>query len=372
MGGRRRGLTLGRDRRYRLVRQVSKDAIGSVWVAVDSVVKRSVAIRVLADRLGDDERFMRNLHTAFQSVWPRLKHPNVAGAIATTDVLADWPAFVVMQGFEGKTLAQRLADGGPLERLEARRIASAVRDALTAAHGLGIVHGGLSADNVVLTDNGDVKVIDFGIPIALRATLLTEGPTVAADDLPGLERLEARMTSAIEVVATDDLALLVEQLPSARGRRAAVASAPERPRPAAPRRSAASARMVGAIRGASRRVRMPVVAAAAASIAIVAVMMIVMALPRSRDREVPRGDRSPTASAAAVEGVVVPEVTGLSAMEARALLSRAGLRVGEAEPTPGPPGLVVATDPASPEIVEEGAPVVLLVGVSPDRYADEA
>ena len=71
-------------------------------------------------------------------------------------------------------------------------------------------------------------------------------------------------------------------------------------------------------------------------------------------------------------GVAVPEVEGLSAMEAGMVLDRVGLLVVDAEPTPGPPGKVVGTDPAVSEIVDPGTPIVLYVGASSDRMKDES
>jgi beta-lactam-binding protein with PASTA domain len=71
-------------------------------------------------------------------------------------------------------------------------------------------------------------------------------------------------------------------------------------------------------------------------------------------------------------GVTVPEVEGLSAMEAGMVLDRVGLLVIDAEPTPGPPGKVVGTDPAVSAIVQPGTPIVLYVGTSSDRLKHES
>lgn len=71
-----------------------------------------------------------------------------------------------------------------------------------------------------------------------------------------------------------------------------------------------------------------------------------------------------------IEGVTVPDVIGLSPMEAGALLTGMGLSVVDAEPAPGPPGTVVGTDPAVDEVVDPATPIVLLVGAPPDRMVD--
>ena len=80
---------------------------------------------------------------------------------------------------------------------------------------------------------------------------------------------------------------------------------------------------------------------------------------------------TPSSPTTQTVGVTVPEVEGLSAMEAGTVLERVGLLVIDAEPPPGPPGKVVRTDPAVSAIVEPGTPIVLYVGASSDRLKDE-
>ncbi|MGH2636306.1 MAG: PASTA domain-containing protein, partial [Actinomycetota bacterium] len=79
----------------------------------------------------------------------------------------------------------------------------------------------------------------------------------------------------------------------------------------------------------------------------------------------PSAAASPASSSS--ERLTVPEVDGLSAMEAGRLLARAGLLVADAEPAPGPPGIVVGTDPPISQAVEPGTPITLYVGAPPER-----
>jgi beta-lactam-binding protein with PASTA domain len=110
-------------------------------------------------------------------------------------------------------------------------------------------------------------------------------------------------------------------------------------------------------------------------VAVIATAVVLMtSLPSSEPPEQPPSaarTTAPSPTPGAV-GVTVPDVGGLSAMEAGKVLNRMGLLVIDAEPTPGPPGKVVGTDPAVSEIVDPGTSIVLYVGASPERLEDES
>jgi len=419
MWGRRPGgLALGKDRRYRLLRQISEDPIGTLWQAEDAFANRAATIRLLREDLGANERFRLLLRAELRAVWPRLKHPNVAVVIYYTEldrrhpatlsnIVLERPCFVVMQALDGVTLAQRLGRSGTLEPAEARRIGSQVQEALAAAHEIGMVHGGLTPHSVLLTPGGGVKVLDFGIPTALwvfgreaRATVGDSsnghlGEPAArvpdrSDDERGLQLLMQRMISGPPVAAEDDLPRLVDLVlvppsetipavvrpPQGPGRRrrhvlAGVASSAKAPW----RAIARWGRWAGAVGRAPRRANTSTVAGGAALVAVIATAVVLMtSLPSSEPPEQPPSAARTTAPSPTPRavGVTVPDVGGLSAMEAGKVLNRMGLLVIDAEPTPGPPGKVVGTDPAVSEIVDPGTPIVLYVGASPERLEDES
>ena len=158
---------LGREGRYRPLRQISEDPIGSLWLAEDVALGVEVSVRVLRKDLGANQRFRRVLRAELRRVWP-LRHPHIANVISYTD--AEGPSdFFVLQALRGESLAARLLRGG-LDPSEAATVASQVEMALDAAHTIGIVHGVLTAHSVLLTPDDGVKVIDFGIPTALGLT----------------------------------------------------------------------------------------------------------------------------------------------------------------------------------------------------------
>jgi eukaryotic-like serine/threonine-protein kinase len=154
-------VALGPEGRYRLVRRIAAGGMGEVWEADDTVLGRRVAIKLLAEELAADahatRRFVREARAT-----ARLAHPNVARVY---DFGRGGSPFLVMELLEGETLAARLASG-PFPPAEAARVAAAVADALDAAHQRGIVHRDVKPGNVMLTPDGDVKVMDFGIAAA--------------------------------------------------------------------------------------------------------------------------------------------------------------------------------------------------------------
>ncbi|HEV2893187.1 MAG TPA: serine/threonine-protein kinase, partial [Actinomycetota bacterium] len=152
-------VALGPQGRYRLVRRIATGGMGEVWQADDTVLGRQVALKVLVAELAADDRATRRFVREARAT-ARLAHPNVARVF---DFGRDGDApFLVMELLEGETLAARLASG-PLGPAEAARIAAAVADALEAAHRRGIVHRDVKPSNVMLTRDGEVKVLDFGI-----------------------------------------------------------------------------------------------------------------------------------------------------------------------------------------------------------------
>jgi eukaryotic-like serine/threonine-protein kinase len=164
-------VALGPQGRYRLVRRIATGGMGEVWQADDTVLGRRVAVKVLVEELAADERATRRFVREARAT-ARLAHPNVARVF---DFGRDGGVpFLVMELLEGETLATRVASG-PLPPAEAARIAAAVADALDAAHQRGIVHRDVKPSNVMLTRDGEVKVLDFGIAAAADETYSTTG-----------------------------------------------------------------------------------------------------------------------------------------------------------------------------------------------------
>jgi serine/threonine-protein kinase len=132
--------------------------MGEVYRARDTKLGRDVAIKVLPELFAaDTERLARFQREA--QLLAALNHPNIAAIYGLEDAGAT--RFIVMELVEGQSLAQRLTT--PIARDEVMRIARQIIDAFEAAHDKGIVHRDLKPANVMLTEDGQVKVLDFGL-----------------------------------------------------------------------------------------------------------------------------------------------------------------------------------------------------------------
>jgi serine/threonine-protein kinase len=149
--------------RYRLQRRVGGGGMGAVWEAYDQQLDRPVAIKIPDRSLAADESFVERFRREARSAG-RLSHPNVAQVYDYG--VDDGQPYLVMELVPGETLASRLAREGPLPSEDARRIAAGVADALHAAHEGGVVHRDVKPGNIMLTPEGGVKVMDFGIAAA--------------------------------------------------------------------------------------------------------------------------------------------------------------------------------------------------------------
>ena len=156
--------------RYRLVERLATGGMGSVHRALDEVLDRPVAVKLLKPRLLDDPTFLERFRHEARAA-AAVVHPNVAAVYDYGE--ADDHAYIVMELVEGETLAQRIDRCGALPWREAFTIGEQVAQALAAAHALGLVHRDIKPANILLGRDGQVKVTDFGIALAARVTTLT-------------------------------------------------------------------------------------------------------------------------------------------------------------------------------------------------------
>jgi eukaryotic-like serine/threonine-protein kinase len=165
------GMSLGS--RYRLVDRLGHGGMASVWRAVDQVLGRLVAVKVLASGLMADRGFLERFRVEARSA-AQLSHPHITSVFD----YGEWDppggqrlAFIVMELLEGESLAARL-QRGPLPWPEAVGACTQVAQALAAAHRRGVVHRDIKPGNVVLSEAG-AKVLDFGIAAMAGEEALT-------------------------------------------------------------------------------------------------------------------------------------------------------------------------------------------------------
>lgn len=151
--------------RYRLGAPLGRGGMAEVVLAHDERLDRRVAVKLMADEGIDAVTRRRFLDEARAGA--RFSHPN---AVAVHDAGRDngW-MFLVMEVVDGPSLADRLAEHGPLPAAEAAAITARVLDALAAAHAVGLVHRDVKPANVLFAADGTVKVADFGIAKRLDA-----------------------------------------------------------------------------------------------------------------------------------------------------------------------------------------------------------
>ncbi|MGH2663399.1 MAG: Stk1 family PASTA domain-containing Ser/Thr kinase [Actinomycetota bacterium] len=157
--------------RYEIDAPVGTGGMATVFRGTDTVLGRTVAVKLLADRFVRDEQFVTRFRREAQAA-AGLNHPNVVSVYDTGD---DGDAhYIVMEYVEGRTLADVLRDEGAVSPIQAVAIVDQVTRALEAAHEQGLVHRDVKPGNILLTDGGAVKVTDFGIARAATDETLTQ------------------------------------------------------------------------------------------------------------------------------------------------------------------------------------------------------
>jgi serine/threonine protein kinase/tetratricopeptide (TPR) repeat protein len=160
---------------YKILEKLGEGGMGAVYKAEDTKLKRTVALKFLPPELTRDEhskaRFVHEAQAA-----SALDHPNIC-TIHEIDETEDGRMFICMACYEGTTLTDKISER-PLELGEAVDIAMRVAEGLAKAHEQGIVHRDLKPANVLVTKDGQVKIVDFGLAkLAGRTKLTKDGMT---------------------------------------------------------------------------------------------------------------------------------------------------------------------------------------------------
>ncbi|MFQ5557394.1 MAG: Stk1 family PASTA domain-containing Ser/Thr kinase, partial [Acidimicrobiales bacterium] len=164
--------------RYELLRHLASGGMADVYLARDDLLGREVALKVLFPEFANDPSFVERFRREAQAA-ANLNHPNIVG-------IYDWGQergtyYIVMEYVEGRSISDVLRSTGPLHPDRAAEIAADVASALGAAHAAGLVHRDVKLGNILISDDGDVKVADFGIATALAGSNdpnLTQSGTV--------------------------------------------------------------------------------------------------------------------------------------------------------------------------------------------------
>jgi serine/threonine protein kinase len=146
--------------RYRIEARIGSGGMAEVYRGFDPVLSRTVAIKILLTQFARDRSFVERFRREAQAA-ARLNHPNIVGVY---DTGADGETqFIVMEFIEGRTLSDFLGAGRRLTPVQAAEVAQKICGALAAAHAQGVIHRDIKPGNVMVTRDGTVKVMDFGI-----------------------------------------------------------------------------------------------------------------------------------------------------------------------------------------------------------------
>ncbi|MEU2039968.1 serine/threonine-protein kinase [Nocardia niwae] len=185
---------------YRLDRLIGRGGMGEVFEAYDTVKDRTIALKVLPERLHDDpvfrERFRRESHVA-----ARLQEPHIIPIHDYGEI--DGRLFIDMRLVGGDSLRALLTARAPLEPERAVAIIRQVAAALDAAHADGLVHRDIKPDNILLTPDGFAYLVDFGIAQSATGESLTStGSAIGSFHYMAPERFHSRaVTPAADVYA---------------------------------------------------------------------------------------------------------------------------------------------------------------------------
>jgi serine/threonine-protein kinase len=161
--------------RYQILEELGRGGMGVVYKAEDTKLKRTVALKFLPPELTHisevKERFMREAQAA-----AALDHPNICTIYEFDE--AEEKTFISMAYIEGHSLKKKI-ESGPLELDEAIRIALQVAEGLQKAHKKGVVHRDIKSANIMVTEEDQAKIMDFGLARTSERTLVTkEGTTM--------------------------------------------------------------------------------------------------------------------------------------------------------------------------------------------------
>ena len=161
--------------RYEIIKSIGEGGMANVYLANDTFLDRKVAVKVLRGDLANDEKFIRRFQREAYAA-STLSHPNI---VEMYDVGEDnGTYFIVMEYIEGRTLKQLLKKRGSLTSPEVVDIMLQLTDGISHAHDMYIIHRDLKPQNIMISDDGKIKITDFGIAMALNSSQLTQTNSV--------------------------------------------------------------------------------------------------------------------------------------------------------------------------------------------------
>ena len=163
------------DGRYQIIRTIGEGGMANVYLAYDTILEREVAVKVLRGDLANDEKFVKRFQREAKAA-SSLNHPNIVEMYDVGE--DDGNYFIVMEYVNGKTLKSLIKRRGALSLSETIDIMLQLTSGIAVAHDSYIIHRDLKPQNVMILEDGRVKITDFGIAVALNSMELTQTNSV--------------------------------------------------------------------------------------------------------------------------------------------------------------------------------------------------
>ena len=161
--------------RYQIIKSIGEGGMANVYLAYDTILDRNVAVKVLRGDLAGDEKFVRRFQREALSA-SSLSNPNIVEVYDVGEDNGEY--FIVMEYVEGKHLKSLLKKRGKLTVPEVVDITLQITSGLSVAHDSYIIHRDIKPQNILILENGMIKITDFGIAVAMNATQLTQTNSV--------------------------------------------------------------------------------------------------------------------------------------------------------------------------------------------------
>lgn len=161
--------------RYKILRAIGGGGMANVFLAHDMILDRDVAVKILRLDYVNANDLMKRFQREAQSA-TSLTHPNIVSMYDVGD--EDENYYLVMEYVEGMTLKEYIQQHSPVSLDNAVKIMSQLTSAISHAHHNGIIHRDIKPQNILVDTNGDIKITDFGIAMALSATSITQTNSV--------------------------------------------------------------------------------------------------------------------------------------------------------------------------------------------------
>ena len=163
------------DNRYKIIGSIGEGGMANVYLAWDTILEREVAVKILRGDLSHDEKFIKRFQREANAA-SSLRHPNI---VEMYDVGEDeGKYFIVMEYVKGKTLKSLIKKRGALNLTEAIDIMLQITSGIACAHDSYIIHRDIKPQNILILEDGRVKITDFGIAMALKNNELTQTDSV--------------------------------------------------------------------------------------------------------------------------------------------------------------------------------------------------